>query len=427
MNETLTKLTLPNGLLVLLKEIHTSPIISQWIWYRVGSRDEVPGLTGASHLVEHLMFKGTEKFPPGVLDKTISRDGGYLNAFTFLDWTSFFETLPADKIDFALQQEADRMFNCSFDPNEVSSERTVVISERQGSENEPLFRLSEEVQSAAFRVHPYHHEIIGDLSDLYSMERDDLYHHYRSYYIPNNAVLSIAGDFETVMMLDRIRELYEPLVAGVLPSRLDRTEPAQSGERRVSVEGPGETVYLQVSYRAPAADDQDFFALNLLDSLLTGPTNLNMFGGGITNKTSRLYKALVEKELAVGVNGGLQATIDPYLYTTVVTVHPRHTVSDCIATMEAEIKQLQDAPPKNEELERALKQARAIFAYGSESISNQAFWMGFAEMFASVDWFTNYLDRLAKVTPEDVQRMAQTCLRPQNRTLGVYLPETAAQ
>jgi zinc protease len=427
MNETLTKLTLPNGLLVMLKEIHTSPIISQWIWYRVGSRDEVPGLTGASHLVEHMMFKGTPQFPAGVLDRTISRDGGYLNAFTFLDWTSFFETLPAEKIDFALRQEADRMFNCSFEPSEVNSERTVVISERQGSENEPLFRLSEEVQSVAFRVHPYHHEIIGDLADLYSMERDDLYGHYRSYYIPNNAVLSVAGDFETQTMLERIKELYEPLVSGAKPSRLDRTEPAQTGERRVAVEGPGETVYLQVSYRAPSADDQDFFALNLLDSLLTGPTNLNMFGGGITNKTSRLYKELVDKELAVSVNGGLQATIDPYLYTTVITVHPKHTASDCIAAMEAEIKKLQDAPPKTEELERALKQARAIFAYGSESISNQAFWMGFSEMFASVDWFTNYLDRLAKVTPEDVQRLAQTCLRPQNRTLGVYLPEDAAQ
>jgi zinc protease len=425
MNETLTKLSLPNGLLVLLKEMHTAPIISQWIWYRVGSRDEVPGLTGASHWVEHMMFKGTPQFPAGVLDRTISRDGGYSNAFTFLDWTSFFETVPSDKIDFALRQEADRMFNSSFEPDEVNSERTVVISERQGSENEPLFQLSEEVQSAAFRVHPYHHEIIGDLSDLYSMERDDLYRHYRKYYLPNNAVLSVAGDFDTPVMLERIRELFEPLTAGAEPFRLDRTEPAQTGERRVSVEGPGETVYLQVSYRAPAADDQDFFALNLLDSLLTGPTNLNMFGGGITNKTSRLYKALVEKELAVSVNGGLQATIDPYLYTTVITVHPKHTTSDCIAAMETEIKKLQDYPPQAEELERALKQARAIFAYGSESISNQAFWMGFAEMFASVDWFTNYLERLEKVTPEDVQRMAQTCLRPQNRTLGVYLPENA--
>lgn len=427
MDESLTKLTLRNGMLVLLKEIHTSPIISQWIWYRTGSRDEVPGLTGISHWVEHMMFKGTPQFPLGVLDRAISRNGGYLNAFTFLDWTSFFESLPADKIDLALRLEADRMFNCLFDPNEVSSERTVIISERQGSENEPLFRLSEEVQSAAFRVHPYHHEIIGDLTDLYTMQREDLYRHYRTYYIPNNAVLSIAGDFETQAMLDRIRELFEPLPAGPQPGRLERTEPPQSGERRVSVEGPGETVYLQVSYRAPAADDPDFFALNILDSLLTGPTNLNMFGGGITNKTSRLYKALVEKELAVGVNGGVQATIDPYLYTTVVTVHPRHTASDCIAALEAEIRQLQEAPPSIEELERAMKQARSIFAYGSESISNQAFWLGFSEMFASIDWFTLYLERLAAITPADVQRLAQTCLRPQNRTLGVYLPNETSQ
>lgn len=427
MNESHTKLTLSNGLQVLMKENHNSPIISHWIWYRVGSRDEVPGLTGASHWVEHMMFKGTSQFPLGALDRAISREGGYLNAFTFLDWTSFFETLPTDKIDLALRLEADRMFNSLFEPNEVSSERTVVISERQGSENEPLFRLSEEVQSATFRVHPYHHEIIGDLTDLYSMQREDIYHHYRTYYVPNNAVLSIAGDFETQAMLDRIRELYEPLVAGPQPPRLVRTEPPQAGERRVSVEGPGETVYLQVSYRAPAADDPDFFALNLLDSLLTGPTNLNMFGGGVTNKTSRLYKALVEKELAISVNGGLQATIDPYLYTTVITVHPKHNASDCIAAMEAEIKQLQDAPPPIEELERALKQARAIFAYGSESISNQAFWLGFAEMFATVDWFTTYLERLAAITPADVQRLAQTCLRPQNRTLGVYLPNLTPQ
>jgi zinc protease len=423
MNEALTKLTLPNGLLVLLKEIHTSPIISHWIWYRVGSRDEVPGMTGASHWVEHMLFKGTPKFPTGALDRAISREGGYLNAFTFLDWTSFFVTLPADKVELALQVEADRMTNCLFEPEEVNAERTVVISERQGSENEPLFRLGEEVQSAAFRVHPYHHEIIGDLTDLYSMEREDIYRLYQTYYIPNNAVLSIAGDFDTPVMLDRIRELYEPLKPGSTPPRLVRTEPPQSGERRVSVEGPGETVYLQVSYRAPRADDPDFFALNLLGSLLTGPTNLNMFGGGITNKTSRLYTALVEKEFAVSVNGGLQATIDPYLYTTVITVHPEHTATDCIKALDAEIKKLQDAPPCKEELERALKQAKAIFAYGSESISNQAFWMGLTEMFASIDWFNTYLARLAAVTPEDVQRMAQTCLKPQNRTIGVYLPE----
>ncbi len=422
-----TKLTLSNGLLVLLYEMHTAPIVSQWIWYRVGSRDEVPGITGASHWVEHMMFKGTPQFPLGALDRAVSREGGYLNAFTFLDWTAFFETLPADKLELVQRLEADRMFNCLFDPDEVNSERTVVISERQGNENEPLFRLSEEVQSAAFRVHPYHHEIIGDLADLYSMQRDDIYHLYRKYYIPNNAVLSMAGDFDTQATMQRIRELYEPLEAGPDLARLARVEPDQAGERRISVEGPGETLYLQLAYRAPAASNPDFFALNLLDSLLTGPTNLNMFGGGVTNKTSRLYTALVDKELAINVNGSVQATIDPYLYTIMVTVHPNQTASACISAVDDEIKRLQDAPPPVDELQRALKQARAIFAYGSESISNVAFWMGFSEMFDRVDWFITYLDRLATVTPQDVQRMAQSYLRPQNRTLGVYLPNSASQ
>ena len=427
MIDALTKLTLPNGLLVLLNEMHTAPIVSQWIWYRVGSRDELPGVTGASHWVEHMMFKGTPQFPLGALDRAISREGGYMNAFTYLDWTSYFETLPANKMDLALRLEADRMFNCLFDSEEVNSERTVVISERRGNENEPLFRLSEEVQSAAFRVHSYHHEIIGDLADLYSMQRDDIYQLYRKYYLPNNAVLSMAGDFETQATLQRIRELYGPLEAGPAPNRLARAEPAQPGERRISVEGPGETVYLQLAYRAPAANDPDFFALNLLDSLLTGPTNLNMFGGGVSNKTSRLYKALVERELAISVTGGVQATIDPYLYMIMITVHPNHNASECITAIEDEIKRLQDVPPPVEELERALKQARAIFAYGSESISNVSFWMGFTEMFDGVDWFTNYVDRLAAITPQDVQRMAQSYLRPQNRTLGVYLPDSGSQ
>jgi zinc protease len=422
MQPVITQHRLSNGLLVLLKEIHTSPIISQWIWYRVGSRDELPGLTGVSHWVEHMMFKGTPAFPNGVLDRAISRDGGFWNAMTYMDWTTYFETMPADKIALALRLEADRMVNCQFKAGDVASERTVIISERQGEENEPLFRLNEAVQSAAFRVHPYHHEIIGDMVDLESMQRKHLYRHYRTYYLPGNAVLALAGDFETEGMLNRLSELYEPLPAGSPPPRLNRPEPPQPGEHRLVVEGEGETVYVQVAYHAPAASHPDFFACMVLDSLLSGPSNLNMFGGGISNKTSRLYQALVERELAVSVFGGFSATIDPYLYTITLTVHPQSTPEACLAAMEAEIARLQDAPPPAEQLARAVKQAKALFAYGSESISNQGFWLGFAEMFASYDWFTGYVDHLAAITPEDVQRAAQVYLRPQNRTVGTYLP-----
>jgi zinc protease len=417
-----TKLTLSNGLLVLLKEITTAPIISHWVWYRVGSRDEPTGLTGISHWTEHMQFKGTPNFPSKVLDKAIARDGGYWNAFTFLDWTTYFETMPADKIDLSIQLEADRMQHSLFDPEEVASERTVIVSERQGSENEPTFRLAEEMQNTAFRVHPYHHEIIGDMADLHAMQRDDLYHHYRTYYTPSNAVLAVAGDFETETMLKRIRELFEPIPGSPPAPRLSRPEPPQNGERRVAVEGPGETTYAQAVYHAPQGGHPDFFAFTVLDSLLCGPTSLNLFGGGISNKTSRLYRALVEKELAVGVSGGLAATIDPFLYTISLTIHPQRQAEEALQALDVEIQRLQDSPPPADQVQRAVKQARAMFAYGSESITNQAYWLGFAEMFDSYDWFLSYLDRLAAVTPEEVQRIAQTYLRPQNRVLGTYLP-----
>ena len=174
----------PNGLTVHLKEIHTAPIISHWVWYRVGSRNELPGTTGISHWVEHMQFKGTPAFPASILDKAISREGGVWNAFTHLDWTTYYETLPADKIDLALRLEADRMINSLFDPEEVDSERTVILSEREGSENEPLFRLGEAIQMAAFKTHPYGHEVIGYREDLLQMQRDDLYNHYRGLLYP---------------------------------------------------------------------------------------------------------------------------------------------------------------------------------------------------------------------------------------------------
>jgi zinc protease len=422
MQLTVKQLVLSNGLKVLLKEIHTSPIISHWIWYRVGSRDEATGFTGASHWVEHMQFKGTPQFPTHVLDKVISREGGVWNAFTYLDWTTYFETMPADKIDLALQLEADRMKNSLFDPDEVEVERSVIISERQGSENEPLFRLREEVQAAAFRVHPYHHDIIGEVADLMSMSRADLYRHYRSFYTPNNAVLAVAGDFNMEDMLSRIRELYEPIPRGDDPPRYLRPEPQQRGERKVTVEGPGETTYVQVVYHAPEATHPDFFAFNILDSLLSGPSGFSIGGGGISNKTSRLYRALVEQELAVSINGSFHATIEPFLYTITITIHPESTVERALEVLEGEILNLHRQAPSVEELKRASKQARALFAYSSESITNQAFWLGFSEMIATYDWYTRYLDNLETVTPADIQRVAQTYLKPQNRVLGIYQP-----
>jgi zinc protease len=423
--ETFRRVTLSNGLLVLLKEIHTAPLISQWIWYRVGSRNERPGFTGASHWVEHMQFKGTPRYSPGSLDKAIARQGGYWNALTHLDWTTYFETMPATAIDLALELEADRMLNSRFEPQDVASERTVIISERQGNENEPLFRLGEAIQQTAFREHSYRHEVIGDPADLESMQRDDLFNHYRSYYAPNNAVLSIAGDFQSEAMLQRIGDLYKAIPAAPPPLFQGAAEPEQDIERYTQVQGPGDTVYLQIAHHAPEATHPDFFPFAVLDSLLTGPSNLNMFGGGISNKTSRLYQALVDRDLAIGVYGGIQATLDPFLHNVTIIIHPEHSIEEVLKVFDEEVERLQAAPPPQDDLERAVKQARALFAYGSESITNQAFWLGYSEMFATYAWFTSYLDKLAAIKPQDVQRVAAEYFRRQNRTVGVYLPETA--
>ncbi len=418
MTNKITQVTLKNGMKVMLKEIHTAPIISSWVWYRVGSRDEPTGKTGVSHWTEHMQFKGTKKFPANVLDKAISREGGRWNASTSHDSTRYFETMPADKIDLALRLEADRMKKSLFDPKEVASERTVIISEREGHENDPLFKLSEVMHQVAFRVHSYHHEIIGDKADLHTMTRDDLYNHYRNYYVPNNAILTMAGDFETKSMLKRVKESFDPIPKGATPPRLIRPEPEQNGETRFSVEGPGETTFIQVAYRCPNAAHPDYFPLQVLDSLLGGAS-------GLSCKTSRLYRAMVDTEYAVDVSAWSEATIDPYIYRIVITNHPKRTPEESLAALDHEIKKIQDELVSKAEITRAVKQARAVFAYSSENITNQAFWMGYAEIFASYSWFVNYLDNLAKVTPKDIQRVAREYFQPSKRVIGTYIPKGA--
>ncbi len=416
MADQITQSVLKNGMKVMLKEIHTAPIISSWLWYRVGSKDEPTGKTGISHWTEHMQFKGTKKFPSSMLDKAISREGGRWNAATSHDATRYYETMPADKIDLALQLEADRMTNSIYSEKEVASERTVIISEREGHENEPMFRLGETVQQTAFRVHPYHHEIIGDMADLHTITRDDLYEHYRKYYVPNNAVLAIAGDFETKSMLKRVKELFGSIPKGATPPRLARPEPEPKGEVRLSIEGPGETTFIQVAYHFPNATHPDYIPLQVLDSLLGGAS-------GLSYKTSRLYRALVDGEYAVDVSGWSESTIDPFLYRVTITNHPKRKPEETLAALDKEIQKLQEVLVSKDEIVRAVKQARAVFSYSSENISNQAFWMGYVEMFASYEWFTTYLDKLAKVTPKDVQRVAQKYLQSNSRVIGTYIPK----
>ncbi len=412
----LTHHTLPNGLTILLREAHSAPVISWWLAYRVGSRNEPTGLTGISHWVEHMMFKGTERFPAGMLDREIDRAGGQWNAFTSMDATKYFETLPAGKIDIAMEAEADRMTNALFDSDETESERTVIISERQGAENQPTFWLQEEVRGAAFRVHGYHHEIIGDETDLRRMTRDDLYHHYRRHYSPANAAAIAVGAFDSDEMLAKIERLFASIEASAAPDLFSRAEPAQSGERRVVVERPGKTAFYELCHRAPAADHEDWFKLQIMNAILSGSS------GASDNKTSRLYRALVKTEIVAGVGAWLTPTVDPYLYSIIVTLRDDRQPEEAEAVLLDEIARLQADGVSEAELEKARKQTRAAFAYSAESVTEQAYGLAQSFILGDVHWFDRYSERLMAVSAEDVLAVANRYLVPRKRVVGILNP-----
>jgi zinc protease len=415
--------SLDNGLTVLLKPTHTAPVASFWIWYRVGSRNEVSGITGISHWVEHMLFKGTPAFPKGEIERQVARNGGGFNGLTWLDFTTFLVTLPADRIDLGLQIESDRMVNSLFDDQEVNAERTVIISERQGSENSPRFLLAEEVQAAVFRVHPYHHLTIGNMCDLEAMTREDLWRHYQTYYGPNNAIAVGVGDFDPGWMRDRIEQLFGPVPHRSEIAPLGCIEPPQRGERRVVVEGSGNTAYVQVVFRVPEARHDDFMPLVVLDTILAGANGMNMFMAPPPNRSSRLYKALVDTELAADVSSSLWPMRDPFMYGIEATVRPGRSAAEVEEALGAELLRIAATPVSQWDLERAIKQASAQFAYASESVTHQAFWLGFSEVVADTNWFQTYLDRLSAVGVADVHRVAETYLVEANRTVGHYLPK----
>jgi zinc protease len=417
------KTTFDNGLTVVLREMHHAPVTSFWVWYRVGSRNEKAGNTGASHWVEHMMFKGSPQFPAGTLDKTVSREGGRWNAFTWIDFTAYYETMPADRIDLALRLEADRMANAIITEEDVASERTVIISERRMYENQPMFMLNEELTAAAFRVHPYHHETIGDEADLLTMTRDDLYNHYRRYYAPNNATVVAAGDFNTEQMVERLRELFGDIPAGDPIPPVYRQEPPQRGERRVKVHGPGDTAYLMASYRAPSADHPDFYPLALLNAAFSGGSSLGFFSSGTSNKSSRLYKALVGSDVAAAVSGSIVPTIDPYLYTIAAVARPGRSLDEVEAALAAELDRLAREPITQAELDKARKQAKAQFVMAGESVSGQAQMIGMAEaLTGDYRWFEDSLTNLSAVTLADLHRVREEYITPSQCTIGLYEP-----
>lgn len=422
----LIRTSLPNGLKILIKPIFNAPIISSWLWYDVGSRNEISGKTGLSHWVEHMQFKGTKRYSGSETEKAIARTGGYTNAFTSPDWTAYFQTLPSQALEMTLAFEASRMFEAQYEPEEVELERTVILSEREGNENDPQFLLGEQVQKAAFRKHPYRTEVLGEIEDLLRITRDDLFGHYRNYYQPSNATLCLAGAIEPAQAIALVGKAFGEIQTKLVNRQIPEPEDSLKQADLVEVHGPEDANFIQLAWRSPRAADPDFFAYTLIESILSGPSSLNMFGsGGIGNRTSLLYQQLVENQIAASVNGSLTATIDPATYSVYITCRPDHQPEEVLSALNETVDSLLQAKVNPSSLNRALKQARANFAYGSDNITNQAFWMGYSESFADYDWFCDYVDRLAQVSPEDVQRVAQKYLKPENRVVGIYRGQNA--
>jgi zinc protease len=413
---------LSNGLTVLAKEAHAAPVASFWVWYRVGSRNEHIGLTGISHWVEHMLFKGTPSFPKGAAEKAIAREGGVFNGATSYDFTTYFATLPTARIELSLRIEADRMTSATFDPHEVDAERTVVISERQGAENDPEFLLGEELMGAALRVHPYRNPTIGHMCDLQSITRSQLYEYYQTYYVPRNALAVVVGDFEADEMLVLIEQHFGAVSAGADVPPVTAVEPPQRGERRVVVRREGLVPYLKLAFRAPAVREPDFFALTVLNAILTGASAMTFRGGGLTNKSCRLYQALVAEGLAVSISGSLLPTVDPSPYTLSAVVRPGRTPAEVEEALDAEIARVTKDAVTQGEVDKAIKQAKAQFSYSSESVTGQAMWLGFSEIFADFTWSECYIENLSAVTVQDVRAVAEEYLKPSNRTVGWYVP-----
>lgn len=410
-----------NGLKVLTRELRNAPVATFWVWYRVGSRNEALGNTGAAHWVEHMMFKGTDRLAKGDVFKLVTRNGGSNNAFTWLDYTAYFETLPSDRLDIAIQIEADRMVNARFDPAEVASERTVIISEREGHENDPGFWLAEEIQAMAFQVHPYRHETIGWKADLQRMTRDDLYNFYKKYYAPNNATVVVVGDFDTAPLLDKLRATFGQIPRGADIPALTIDEPEQSGERRVTVRRPGAAPYLIVAFKAPRAADPDFYPTMMLAGALAGASGLAM-GRTSPGRSSRLYRALVEKALTADVGCFYRPMLDPYLFQISATARPGVALEKIERALLDELEKVSAKSITAQEFERVLKQTRAQYVYAEDGVGNHGYRLGMLDVVASWRMYETFLENLNKVSQDDVRRVANKYLTEMNRTLGWFIP-----
>ena len=405
---------LSNGMKVLISEVPKAPVATVQVWYKVGSRNEVMGRAGLSHMLEHMMFKGTAKYPKGSFSRLIRKNGGMDNAFTSQDFTAYFENLAADRVELALEMEADRMQGLILDQNELKTEREVVKEERRlRTEDDPQGALVESLFAQAYLSHPYHWPVIGWFGDLDAMTLDDLQRHYDTYYSPNNATLIIVGDVKADVLLPTIKLLFEPIPRGPEPKPVATMEGEQRGERRFLLKREAQVPFVMMGFRVPNFSSEDAYALDVLESILSH------------GKSSRLYQSLVYDQklsLAVGAEYGLMQA-DPGLFYFYALVSPGQKIETVEEALHKEIRRLQNEPPTEQELQRAKNQVEAARVFEQDSNFRHAMLLGQAES-VGAGWrkVDQFLEKIRSVTAKDVQRVAKQYLVEDTRTVGTLIP-----
>ena len=413
LKENVFETVLPNGLKVILLENHKAPLVTFQVWYRVGSRNEAWGKTGLSHMLEHMMFKGTERVGPEEFSKIIQENGGNDNAFTSYDYTAYFENLNADRVQVAIDLEADRMQNLLLREQDFQPERMVVMEERRlRTDDNPQAVLSEQVMATAFEMHPYHWPIIGWMEDIARFTLEDLKAYYKTYYNPINAILVVAGDFKKEDLLPKIEKAFGSYPKGAAPAQEKDIDPPQIGERRVFVKKEAQLPSLVMGYHVPNLRGQDSYVLEVIVTVLSG------------GKSSRLYQSLVrENRLALSVDADHSLTSrDPGLFIFSAELLPGKEVAEAEKAFDQEVERLQKELVGKQELEKAKNQLEASFIFAQDSLFNQAMLLARYEI--AIRWraIDDYLPSIQKVSREDIQRVAKKYLTPDNRTVGILIP-----
>lgn len=416
LTQDVRKTVLDNGLTILTKEVHTAPVVTVQVWYKIGSRNEAPGVNGIAHQLEHMMFKGTKERPIQ-FGRLFSALGSSSNAFTSYDQTAYFGTVEREKLKALLVLEADRMQNSLIEPQQLEKEKRVVISELQGYENSPSYRLSRAVMRAAFPNQPYGLPVGGTKADVQKFTVEQVRDYYRKYYSPANATLIIVGDFQTEPTLAAVKETFGK-VPGNSSAALDQTtsvppiqKPKAKSQKPIVLREAGSASFMQEVYPLPAANHPDVPALDVMDYILTGGRN------------SRLYQGLVESGIASDVSGGAANLIGAGWYELMATAAPGQKLEKIDQVLVSELAQLRDKGVTEEELKRAKTQLTANVILENRDITSQAMQLGYDELSGGDYRYTDrYLAAVQKVSAAQVQRVAQTYLTPENRTVGFFEP-----